>query len=197
MKREDAEEFTQALGQIVAGSWRQIALAKRLGVPKALGLSTEQWVNERLGGYVRMAIPDRREAVKELSADGHSNVAIGEILGVDEKLVRLDKGSENSEFIQENASDSHNGRSENSEPLDAVAALAIDDQLRGEAPKNVRGTKGGGENEWFTPDEPPWPIITMARKVLGEIDLDPATHEEAQATVRATQYFTKEDDGLT
>ena len=36
----------------------------------------------------------------------------------------------------------------------------------------------------------------MARSVLGEIDLDPATHEKAQEIVKATQYFTKEDDGL-
>ncbi len=28
MKREDAEEFTQSLGQILGGTWRQIAWAK-------------------------------------------------------------------------------------------------------------------------------------------------------------------------
>ncbi len=66
MKKEDAEEFTQSLGQIVGGSWQQIALAKRLGVPQALGLTVDAWVNQRLGGYVRMSVEDRRKAVKEL-----------------------------------------------------------------------------------------------------------------------------------
>lgn len=61
-----------------------------------------------------------------------------------------------------------------------------------EALDNVRGTGGTGENEWFTPPE----FIAMARAVLGGIDLDPATHELAQATVQAAQYFTKDDDGL-
>jgi hypothetical protein len=51
----------------------QIALAHRLGVPKALGLSTEEWVRERLGGYARLEIEPRREAVLELTADGFTN----------------------------------------------------------------------------------------------------------------------------
>jgi hypothetical protein len=41
MNREDAEEFSQALGQVIGGSWRIIATAKKLGVPEALGLTTE------------------------------------------------------------------------------------------------------------------------------------------------------------
>jgi phage N-6-adenine-methyltransferase len=61
-----------------------------------------------------------------------------------------------------------------------------------EIPDDVRGTTGTGENEWFTPVE----YIERARSVLGEIDLDPATHEHAQQVVRATRYFTKEDNGL-
>ena len=65
---EDAEEYTQSLGQIVGGSWRQIAWASRLGIPEALGLSTEDWVQQRLGGYVRLSVSERREAVKELTA---------------------------------------------------------------------------------------------------------------------------------
>jgi ParB family chromosome partitioning protein len=58
---------------------------------------------------------------------------------------------------------------------------------------NVRGTQGTGENEWFTPPE----YIELARSVLGDIDLDPATHKQAQKTIRATNYFTKAEDGLT
>lgn len=50
-----------------------------------------------------------------------------------------------------------------------------------------------GENEWFTPQ--PW--LERARKVLGEIDLDPASHAIAQQTVQAKRFFSAADDGLT
>ena len=56
----------------------------------------------------------------------------------------------------------------------------------------VRGTEGTGEFERYTPAI----FIEAARRVLGEIDLDPATSEEAQQTVRAVDYFTESDDGL-
>lgn len=88
---EDAEELTQSLGQIVGGSYRQVATLTRMGVPKALGLSTQEWVDTRLGGYVRMSIEDRREAVKELLEEGFSQRQTAEIIGVDEGTVRNDK----------------------------------------------------------------------------------------------------------
>lgn len=91
MRPEDAEEFTQSLGQITAGAWRQIALAERLGVPKALGLTTREWAEERLGGYVRLSIPDRREAVAELTEEGLGTSAVADVLGVDASTVRGDK----------------------------------------------------------------------------------------------------------
>ena len=49
-----------------------------------------------------------------------------------------------------------------------------------------------GENEWFTP--PYW--VDLARRALGEIDLDPASHAIAQETVRARAFFTAADNGL-
>jgi hypothetical protein len=91
MNHEDAEEYTQALGQVLAGGWRQRALAWRLGVPQTLGMTLEEWTEQRLGGYVRMSVPERREAVAELADDeAVSNRNAAEILGVDEKTVRND-----------------------------------------------------------------------------------------------------------
>ena len=49
-----------------------------------------------------------------------------------------------------------------------------------------------GNNEWYTPAD----IIDAARKVLGTIDLDPASSEIANQTVGATAFYSVEDDGL-
>lgn len=59
-------------------------------------------------------------------------------------------------------------------------------------PSLVRGTQGTGDNQWFTPAA----YIGLARLVLGDIDLDPATTEQANATVKAARIFTEADDGL-
>jgi hypothetical protein len=150
MTPKDAQEFIESLGQIIGGSWRQVALAQKLGVPKALGLTTDQWVNERLGGYVKLARDDRREAVKELKAEGHSNVEIGKVLGAAESTIRNDvasadsqnceasekthseigaassTSSQNCEVNSEGNDETGRAPSGEIKTLDAVAALAID-----------------------------------------------------------------------
>jgi phage N-6-adenine-methyltransferase len=50
-----------------------------------------------------------------------------------------------------------------------------------------------GDDEWYTPAE----HIKRVRKVLGGIDLDPASNDQAQKIVRAKRFFTKADDALT
>ena len=50
-----------------------------------------------------------------------------------------------------------------------------------------------GNNEWYTPEE----LIISARKVFGgTIDLDPASSEIANKVVRATVFYTKDNNGL-
>lgn len=47
-------------------------------------------------------------------------------------------------------------------------------------------------NEWYTP----FKYVEAARHVLGEIDIDPASCEEANKIIKAKNYYTAQDDGL-
>jgi len=48
-------------------------------------------------------------------------------------------------------------------------------------------------NEWYTPAG----YVELARRVMGDIDLDPASCEFANRTVKATRFFDINEDGLT
>lgn len=91
-----ALEFSESFGMIGAGWWRQIAWAKQQGVPDALGMSTREWVEHYVGGWARLAIEDRREAVLELVAApddgglGLSQRDAAEVLGVHEATISRD-----------------------------------------------------------------------------------------------------------
>lgn len=58
--------------------------------------------------------------------------------------------------------------------------------------KTAHVSNNSGEHEWYTPLE----IIEAARRVMGGIDLDPASSAVAQSTVQATEYYTVDDNGL-
>jgi N6-adenosine-specific RNA methylase IME4 len=96
MNRDDAEEYTQSLGQIGGGLWRQILWAAKQGVPEALGLTLRDWVDGRLGGYVKMAVNERRHIVAELTkpidegGEGLTQQQAADVVGVTQQQVSID-----------------------------------------------------------------------------------------------------------
>jgi hypothetical protein len=88
MNRLQAVEYSESIGQIGAGWWRQIAWAESQGIPKALGMDTHEWVQCYVGGHIKLGQTEFRNAVEELTAQGMSQRRIAAVLGVGPTKVR-------------------------------------------------------------------------------------------------------------
>lgn len=103
-------------------------------------------------------------------------------------LTKLDTAEERQEAWQEAVEEAEaEGRKVTAKDVERAVEIVRNP----DAVHNHRA-QGTGENEWYTPVE----YIEAAREVLGTIELDPASSQLAQKTVKAGRYFTIENDGL-
>lgn len=59
-------------------------------------------------------------------------------------------------------------------------------------PETAHVAQSTGETEWDTPLK----FIQAAREVMGNIDVDPASNEQANERIQADKYYTIKDNGL-
>lgn len=58
--------------------------------------------------------------------------------------------------------------------------------------KGAQVKNNSGDTEWYTPEK----YIESARKVMGRIDLDPASSKQANEIIKAKDFFDEQTDGL-
>lgn len=105
-----------------------------------------------------------------------------EEIGIDYKLSSRSQGIANIPIKQFESFLSVHREAEHPVTSKAIEQLA----------RSTRFTSYTGEFEWYTPPQ----YIEAARDVMGSIDLDPASSDIANSIVKASKYYTKEDDGL-
>ena len=70
--------------------------------------------------------------------------------------------------------------------------VSINEAYKAVKSGNTHVSNNSGENEWYTPER----FIEAARLTMGSIELDPASSERANKTVKAGVIYTIDDDGL-
>ena len=73
---------------------------------------------------------------------------------------------------------------------DIISRTAVLQAIANQRPAYI--VNNSHDAEWYTPE---W-IIESVRHVMGSIDLDPASCEDANLRIKATQYYSRDDDAF-
>jgi ParB family transcriptional regulator, chromosome partitioning protein len=172
----------------------------------ALGVSIKCYEAERARERMTAGVNQHSSPTEIFpeASKGEARDKAGEAVGVSGKTIdKAEKIAESAPDVFDRMKQGHYGSLETArkvaelpEEEREVVHQAMDEGVKAkEAVKSlVAANSGNGVegDEWYTPEE----YIEAARKVLGSIDLDPASNAAAQEVVKAASYFTKDDDGL-
>jgi N6-adenosine-specific RNA methylase IME4 len=156
MNHDEAEEYTASLGQIGGGMWRQVHWAAQQGVPAAMNMTLRQWVDECLGGYVRLAVEERRRVVAELSDEGLSQRQVADVVGISQSTVSDDRNrslEEGDTAPDQDLLDSD----------DRKRSLEIQELARHDRPASVNTPPLPGRRYACIVVDPPWPMRKSER----------------------------------
>jgi ParB family transcriptional regulator, chromosome partitioning protein len=202
------EEYQGSWEQAVKWAWRVNDARRQLTTEQraAAGVAQKALEAERARERMTAGVNQHSSPVETFpQADiGKARDKAGEAVGVSGKTIdKAEKIAESAPDVFDRMKQGQYGSLETArkvaelpEEEREVVHQAMDEGVKAkEAVKSlVAANSGNGVegDEWYTPEE----YIEAARKVLGSIDLDPASNAAAQEVVKAVSYFTKDDDGL-
>lgn len=173
--------------------WSNVAIAKRCGVDEGTVRNVRSFLSSEFPMIETPRLVERNGTTYTMST---SNIGL---------FQRSDPPSHPTLLIEEDEDEAPERTEEDRYQL-AVDTGTLDyyyDDLRREAferdrermaVKNAALTalQSSESNEWYTPAS----YVDAARELMGEIDLDPASCEEANQVIKATQFYSKREDGL-
>jgi hypothetical protein len=205
----DTDRPTEVYGRILEGAYAAAHSFERVCTFLEWILQEDRWrkvghdfndINAFLDSIkfdsLRVSAEQRKhigKLIKDLQPEASQRKIAG-MLGCDEKTIRSDLSpvgnSAPSDKKPKETNRPPGGPAGNSaKPPPATLSGAAAARL---AITNNRGTEGGND-EFRTPAD----VVARVRAVLGEIDVDPCSTAQANETVQAKIFYTKEDDGLT
>jgi phage N-6-adenine-methyltransferase len=147
-----------------------------------------QWAR-RLTQEVRDRAKAERDAkIQKLANEGMTQREIADEVGVAQMTVsNVISEQKGNTFVS--IQDSVEIECQEFEPEEVGFPVLADAEPSESVPHVARSS---GENEWYTPAK----FVVIAAGVMGCIDLDPASSDEAQKIVNAGAYYTISQDGL-